>query len=202
MFVQVFHGHTNDAAGLKRMFDRWHSELASTASGWQGTTAGVTDDGEFIGVVRFESREAAQGNSDRPEQGSWWQETEKYFDGDVTFHDYDDAQLLLGGGSDDAGFVQVIHGKTSKAARLREMENEFQRSLPEMRPDVIGGTMAIKENGGFTQTIYFRSESEAREGERKTQERADEDRKTFEEYQALVQDVQYFDLKDPWLTSA
>ena len=35
--------------------------------------------------ARFESEEAAQANSDRPEQGAWWAETAKVFDGEATF---------------------------------------------------------------------------------------------------------------------
>ena len=41
------------------------------------------------------------------------------FDGPVEFHDSDDVTLLFDGGSDDAGFVQVIRGKVDDAARLR-----------------------------------------------------------------------------------
>ena len=34
------------------------------------------------------------------------------FSGDAAFHDCRDVEQLLGGGSDDAGFVQVIQGRT------------------------------------------------------------------------------------------
>ena len=40
-----------------------------------------------MGVARFESREAAMRNSERPEQGDWWERCSKLFTGDVTFHD-------------------------------------------------------------------------------------------------------------------
>ena len=33
------------------------------------------------------------------------------FDGSVEFHDSDDVTLLFNGGSDEAGFVQIIRGK-------------------------------------------------------------------------------------------
>ena len=41
------------------------------------------------------------------------------FDGEVTFHDCDDVTMFLGGGSDDAGFVQVIQGRLSDPERFR-----------------------------------------------------------------------------------
>ena len=96
--------------------DRWTEELAPGAPGWLGGTYGMTDEGEFVGVVRFESREAAAHNSTRPEQGEWWKQRQPCFDGDVTFHDCDDAIIMFDGGSDDAGFVQVIQGRVDDPA--------------------------------------------------------------------------------------
>ena len=55
--------------------------------GWLGTTSGVTDDGTFVALARFESPEAAQQNSDRPEQGAWWEQTAALFSGEPEFHD-------------------------------------------------------------------------------------------------------------------
>ena len=40
--------------------------------------------------------------------------------------------------------------------------------LHEARPDIIGGTIAIDADGFFTQTMAFRTEAEAREGEQKS----------------------------------
>ncbi len=37
--------------------------------------------------------------------------------------------------------------------------------LRDMRPEIIGGTVAIAADGDFTQTIYFTSEAAARQGE-------------------------------------
>ena len=71
---------------LHRQIDKWRREVGPEAEGWLGGTYGVTEDSKFIGVVRFESKEAAARNSTRPEQGEWWAETEKCFDGEVTFH--------------------------------------------------------------------------------------------------------------------
>lgn len=54
---------------MHQLSDEWREKLAPGAEGWLGGTYGVTDDGEFVAVVRFESREAATKNSARPEQG-------------------------------------------------------------------------------------------------------------------------------------
>ena len=72
MFVQVIQAQVSDAAAVREAMERWAQELAPGAEGWLGTTAGVTDDGRFIALARFDSAQAARRNSDRPEQGEWW----------------------------------------------------------------------------------------------------------------------------------
>ena len=94
-------------------------EIGTRREGWLGGTYGFTDDDMFVGVVRFESREAAMANSSRPEQAQWWAEMEQLFDGPVEFHDCDNVMLMMDGGSDDAGFVQVIRGQARRPARWR-----------------------------------------------------------------------------------
>lgn len=79
MFVQVIQGQVSDAGQVRAALDRWVQELAPSASGWLGSTTGVTDDGRFVALARFESEEAARRNSDRPEQDKWWAETATEF---------------------------------------------------------------------------------------------------------------------------
>ncbi|MDP9219419.1 MAG: hypothetical protein M3P23_02645, partial [Actinomycetota bacterium] len=107
MFIQVIEGHATEADHLHRSVDRWVQDLSPGATGWLGSTGGVTEDGRFVAVVRFASAEAAQANSDRAEQGAWWAEAEKGLSGDVTFHDCADVTQMGAGGSDRAAFVQV-----------------------------------------------------------------------------------------------
>ncbi len=59
MFIQVIQGQCRDADRLHQLSDEWRDTLGSSAAGWLGGTYGVTDDGQFVAVVRFESREAA-----------------------------------------------------------------------------------------------------------------------------------------------
>jgi hypothetical protein len=197
VFIQVIQGRTKDAKGLREQFDRWEREVGSGAKGFLGTTGGIADDGTAIFLARFESEQAARANSDRSEQGAWWNETAKYFDGDVTFRDCRDVDTTLSGGSDDAGFVQVMQGRVRDKKRLLELEKEFMPKLSEMRPDVIGSVRAW-DGDTFTEAIYFTSEDEARKGEASMAQDSGDD---MAEFFSLNEDVTYIDLKDPWLRS-
>jgi hypothetical protein len=196
MYMQIVQGKIKDREAARATMDRWLQDLQPGAAGWLGGTYGVTDDNLLVACVRFQDAAAAKANSDRPEQGAWWSEMEKNFAGPVTFHDCEDVTLLLGGGSDDAGFVQVIQGKVKDRARLIEMMQQGSEMLQQQRPDVLGGTIAIDKDGIVTETIAFRSESEARKNEQ--QEMPPEARDVME----LIEDVQYLDLHQPWFASA
>lgn len=191
MFVQVIKGKARDEAGLRKQFERWAEELKPGAEGFLGSTGGIAGDGTFITVARFDSEEAARRSSDRPEQGKWWAETEQYLE-DVTFTDCTEVDEMLGGGSDDAGFVQVMQGRVTDVEKARAMGREMEPELRKARPDVLGGIAAWHGDGGFTQVIYFESEAAAREGESSSA-----DQGPPEEFQELWQDVSYINLSDP-----
>src|SRR5690348_2273573 len=104
MFVQVLRGQVSDPEQVRDALGRWMEQLADGATGWLGSTAGVTEDGRFIALARFESEQAARRNSDRPEQNQWWMETSKLFTGEVTFRDSSDVTVDVAGEPDKAGF--------------------------------------------------------------------------------------------------
>ena len=199
MFVQIIQGTCRDSEALRRQIDVWRRELGPKARGWLGGTYGVTDDNTFVGLVRFDSKEAAARNSTRPEQGAWWAQTEKCFEGEVTFHDCDDAMTFLDGGADDAGFVQVIQGRLTDPERFSRFMELPMDMLHEARPEIIGGLIAMEPDGRFTETVAFRSEEAAREGERK--EMPAEMGQVWENELAQMQDVTYLDLRHPWFAS-
>jgi len=199
MFIQVIQGKVADAAGLEAAMDRWVEELQPGAAGWLGTTGGITDDGTFVSVVRFDSAEAAQRNSERPEQGAWWAQTASCFDGAATFVDCPDVTQWMQGGSDDAGFVQVMEGQTADAERMRQMMSEYSEDMHRSRPEIIGATIAMHDGGEFVETVYFTSEEEARQ--RENLEPTEEFTTAMAENQALVEIRAYLDLHDPWLVS-
>jgi hypothetical protein len=86
MFAQVIKGKAKDEAGLREQFDSWAKEVMPGTEGFLGCTTGISGDGTWVTVARFESEEAARRASDRPQQGKWWTETERYLD-DVSFKD-------------------------------------------------------------------------------------------------------------------
>lgn len=200
MFVQVIEGHVADPSQMHAALDRWASELAPEASGWLGSTAGVTDNGTFVLFARFESEDAAQGNSDRVEQGQWWSVASKLFTDEPAFHNSTDVDVDLQGDPDRAGFVQVIRGRTSDPARARELMRDDSPQWADFRPDIIGSLGVGHEEGRYTMVLYFTSETEAREGERK--ETPAELKPLMEEMESLeVGEPEFLDLTDPWMYS-
>jgi hypothetical protein len=200
MFVQVIKGRTSDPGGLRAALDRWVQDLAPGAAGWLGSTAGVTEDGRAIAVARFESEEAARRNSERPEQDRWWAETSRLFEGEVTFLDSNDVTVDLQGDPDQAGFVQVMQGRGTDPDRARELMSQDSEKWAAFRPDVVGSLVIGHEGGAYTMVMYFTSEAEAREGERK--EPPPELRANMEEMNKLsIGEPEFFDLKQPQILS-
>jgi hypothetical protein len=191
------HANTNDTAGPARHNDRWEADIAPGAAGYLGMTGGVADDGTVIMLARFDSAASAKANSERPEQGSWWTETAKCFDGEVTFRDCTDVDVEEIGDLDEAGFVQVMQGTSSDKARVREIGPQLTSKMAELRPDVLGNVVAW-DGDQFTQLVYFRGEAEAREGEKKMDQAPPE----LQEIMELAPVTSYIDLKDPWIRSA
>jgi len=196
MFIQIIQGRCMRQDELRTVLDRWPEELGPGAVGWLGGTYGFTDDDVFIAVVRFEDRAAAARNSERPEQGAWAEQMMACFDGPVEFHDCDDVTLLFDGGSDEAGFVQVIRGKVDDPARLRSLLASEPAELRRMRPEIIGATLAIEPDGTFTETVAFTDEASARGGE--SQEPPPEIRAELEH---AMQGATFHDLRHPWFSS-
>lgn len=200
MFVQVIQGRTSEPARMRAQMDRWIADLSPGAEGWLGSTAGVAEDGQAVVLARFESEEAAQRNSDRPEQSEWWEGMAALFDGEPTFHDSTDVDIDLQGDPDQAGFVQVMQGRTTDRDRARELMSSMPDDFASYRPDILGTLWAAHEDDAWTMAIYFKSEAEAREGEKK--EPPPELQPVMEELNSLgVGEPTYIDLKDPWLDS-
>lgn len=200
MFIQVIQGKVSDEARLRSCMDRWMQDLQPGAVGYLGTTAGMSDDGTFVALARFESAEAARRNSERPEQGAWWADTERCFEGEVTFMDCPNASQWLQGGSDQAGFVQIMEGHTSDGNRMRQLITEAGERIHDLRPEIIGGTFATYGDDGYVEAVYFTSEAEARDHEQ--MQIPDDLRAIFEEERSLAGEVSYFDLHQPMLASA
>jgi hypothetical protein len=200
MFIQVIEGKTSDPDALHRQIETWHRDLAPGAIGFLGSTGGATSSGDCILIARFESEEAARRNSDRPEQTAWWKETERCFDGPVRFHDTADVQMMRKGGSDRAGFVQVMEGHVTDPGRAHELADEAEPLLADVRPDLIGSITAFFDDGEFAEVAYFTSEADARQGE--ASEMPEELASRFAERQDVMKVERYLDVDDPWLVGS
>lgn len=200
MFVQVIKGHVGAADELQASWQRWVRELAPTAPGWLGSTAGVTADGTAVMIARFESAELARRSSERPEQHQWWMETAKLFGGDVTFQDSGEVAAFGGTGADRAGFVQIVQGRHAQLEDARHLLAEIEEPLRDFRPDVISGVLCLHDDGGFTQAVYFTSEAEARHGQQ--HQPPPKVKALLEDEETSARNVTSYNLKDPWLHSA
>jgi hypothetical protein len=196
MFIQIIQGKCTRQDELREVATSWRTEVGADAVGWLGGTFGFTDDDMFIGVVRFDSRESAMANSARPQQTAWAQQIMELMDGPVEFHDCDDVTVFLDGGSDDAGFVQVVRGKVDDVGRLKGMLADID-TLHEMRPEIIGGSLAIEPDGTFTETIAFTDEASARAGEG-----IEPPASVQADLQHAMSGATFYDLSHPWFESA
>ena len=184
MFIQVIRGQVSDPEQVHAALDRWSEQLAAGAPGWLGSTAGVTEDGRFVALARFESEEAARRNSDRPEQGQWWAETARLFTGEPVFRDSSDVTADVTGDPD----------------RAREIMAQNPDEWAAFRPDVIGSVAVGHEGGAYTMAMYFTSEEAAREGER--QQPPPQLKAQMEEMNELnIGEPEFLDLRHPWLYS-
>lgn len=200
MFVQVIRGRVSNPGQVRDALDLWEEQLAIGAEGWLGSTAGVTEVGDFVALARFESEDAARRNSGRPEQHQWWMETARLFAGEVTFRDSSDVTVDASGNPDAAGFVQVMEGRGSDPERARELMAQNPDEWAAFRPEVLGRVAVVHEDGSYTMAMYFVTEDAAREGERK--EPPPKLKTQLEEMSKLVVgEPGFLDLRQPWLYS-
>jgi hypothetical protein len=195
MFVQVIKGHSNDPAGLRRQLERWRTDLEPGSVGFEGSTVGIAADGTFIALARFTDADAARKNSDRAEQGVWWEETAKFLDAEPTFRESSDTATLFGGGSNDAGYVQVMEGTIADRAKAEAAETpEMLQQLRRARPDLLGGYRVWFDDNSYVEAAYFTNEADARRGEESPDFAGPQ-----EEYMELFGETTFIDLREPLL---
>ena len=195
MFVQVIEGTTSDPAGLNEHGDRWQREVRPGAVGYLGVTAGVTADGHAVAIVRFEDEASARANAGRPEQTTWFEGMANLYDGEPTFTESSDVTEWMGGGSNDAGFVQVMKSTGVDRAQVERMDAAFE-PFTEQRPDLLGGLRIWTGPDSCIDVAYFTTEEEARQGEQA--EIPDEMKELMADFDSMGE-TEYFDLTDPQL---
>jgi hypothetical protein len=200
MFIRVIQGRASNPPGIRRDLGRWQRLLAADADGWLGSTAGITEDGWSITVVRFASQAQARRNSDRPEQREWWRDASQHL-ARVAVHDAFRVHTYREGGADEAGFVRVIQGHSDHLERIVSLERDQEEVLAREAPHILGVTVAEHADrpGDFTQILYFTSEQDARSYDQNSP--VEEDEPVQEERRSLITDLRCFDLRDPQLLS-
>lgn len=198
MFIQIIEAKTSDAEGFRRFLEERRPGAMKGAIGFLGATTAIAPDGTVVTMARFESAEKAAQNSASPEQTAFFEELKKYLAGEPTFHESTEVETFLGGGSDDAGFVQFMIGSASDKAKAKASEKAMMPALESLRPDVLGGITAW-DGDWWCQAIYFTSEAEAREGEKKFESMSADDRARFEEMMAAYGEPRFVDGPNPVL---
>lgn len=191
MFIQVIQGRCTRQDELRAAMQETMHEVPP-GDGFLGGTYGFTDDDQMVAVVRFTDRAAAMANSARPEVDAAAQRFMALMDGPVEFHDCDDVTMFLDGGSDSAGFVQIIRGRVDDPGRLKAMLADTTQ-LRQMRPEIIGGTLAFEEDGTFTETVAFTDEDAARRGEE-----VEPPEDVRRELAYVMKEARFYDLHQPW----
>ena len=181
--------------------DRWLRDLMPGATGYLGSTGGVTDQGDCIIVARFATEADARRNSDRPEQGSWWADTEVCFDGPVRFHESTDVTIMSHGDPDQARFVQVMEGHVHDREAARRLDERADEILAVARPDLIESITVVLRRRRVPTTSPT-SAARRRRGRASAEGVPAELADSFAEWEATMNVERFLDLRDPWLTSA
>jgi len=197
VFIQMVQGRCSRPDEMRALVDDWCGSMADRP-GWLGGTYGFTDDERFLGVVRFDSSSACLESAAAPDAATWWAAAEELFDGRCEIHESEDVSMMLDGGSDDAGFVQVMKGRVTDADKFRHFmtDTEMTSMLHDARPEIIGGVLAMETDGTFVETIAFTDEASARKGEQ-----TDMPAEMAAEFAAAMSDVEYIDLHRPWFAT-
>jgi len=179
--------------------ERWRRDLAPSIASWLGAMAGVTQDGRCIALVRSESEKSAKDDSVRPEPDAWWADTSGLFDEEVTVRDGTAAYTHMTGDPHEAGFVQVIQGRTSDRRRFRELLRAEEPFFA-CRPDILGELVVEHDENAWTTALFCTSEDEVRAGELKAMP-AQWQAMFAEQQQLMIGEPEIFDLREPWLFS-
>jgi hypothetical protein len=118
-------------------------------------------------VIRFDSEDASARLGSQPEQDRWPADALGLFEAEPIVLNSSEVIADLHGNPDRARFVQFIQGRVNDPERARDLWSQYVDLRRKLRPDVLA-SLAISHGGGaYTLIIYYSSEAEAREGERK-----------------------------------
>lgn len=198
MFLQVAAGPVTDGERLRRQWDRWATERGPAATGWLGTTGGVTPDGRGVVVHRWSSAGQAGAGIPGAEEAEWWSATRACL-GNAIVRETHDVTVQALGDQRDAGFVQVMVGTVASRAAVEEVEAEIGPAFMAFRPDFLTGFRAWFPDGTLAAVDYFRSEAEARAGEGRPMPAGLQ--AGFGRWLSLVEGAAWYDLPQAWHAS-
>jgi hypothetical protein len=151
MLIQVLGALVADREAVR---ERAH-QAATAAPGLQWLTGGLTDDGQFIAVARFQ-----EGSP-----GAWWADLEACLAEPLVVRDSSDIEVILGDRTPDAGFLEVIEGHTSDRARFMHLQRELEYAFSAERPDFLGSLILWWSDGAWMELASFTSADDVRAGD-------------------------------------
>ncbi|MFP5297817.1 MAG: hypothetical protein ACLGHL_02375 [Actinomycetota bacterium] len=180
---------------LHNAWDHFAESLADR-QGWRSAVAGIARTDEFLAALEFtDPPSAAAALSDLTVSG-WFKEVEGCLK-DPETRDSFEGETLIAGTREDAGFIQVIRGRTTDRERWTAINEAMQEVMRTHRPEVLAASIAWFDDDHFSETVFFTSEQEAREGE--SREFPGGMAGLFGELMNLVEDLTYVDVRDPWI---
>ena len=198
MFLLTVEGRTGTPDALHEDVLNWPGEVGRSAVGWLGNTAGVSNDGDFVLLMRFESEEAAWITSDLPEQGRWWQTCAEHLDTKPAITGSTTVIGILDGGSDDAAAVRIRRG-SAVLNRYRRSLRQLETLPPAERAAVIGGIVAWHDGDRFTEALYLTSRDFAQVRQLGTSPTPLG--RFIDGLEASILDAKVIELDEPWLIS-
>lgn len=162
MFVQVVEGQCPAPEALRTEWDRWAREVAPAGVGWLGSTAGVSADGRFVAVTRFESEEAARMTADRPEQSAWAGRLAEQLTGPAVIRDCPEVRAFLRGSWDDASLVRIEQGQARAIDRVVSNFEARAASRPGPGEAPVAGILAWGPDWYVTEALYYTASAGAR----------------------------------------
>lgn len=198
MLAETIRGRVSDPKAMGAAFDSWMHEIAPGAKGWLGSTGGVTDDNELFILTLFESEEEARANEVRPEQGQFWAEASNIFRSEPAIQTSTKVYFDTNGDLNSTEFVKVGSGMVSDVDLMLALI-EGNSSWRTSRPDILGIVGADFGAGQFTYAAYFTSHDTAREVDDGKNMPLEVKARMDEMTSLVTGELEYLDLKDPWL---
>jgi hypothetical protein len=195
MFILVVEGRVVAKALLRNSWDQLQSALAPHKD-WLRSAGGVDDHDRFVGTMDFRSVDAAEKILREPEIELWLKDLLEHLDSPERSSS-SRCSVLIAPGEEPAGFLQFIRAEAVDLERFTAVNDAFQVEVRQHRPDVVGSSIVWLDDERFLETVLFTSEQDARSAE--SREFPGGIAGLFGELMQLMRNIDYMDVRDPWL---